>query len=76
MHINYASFDSQMISNIGHTSLISIYNFCTSSVIPEEAAHEYMQIQEPHYVSDLPSLQTVSFNGPLAAELTECLMSD
>lgn len=37
-----------------HHSFPSTTCFCRSSVTPKATTHEYMQIHESHYVSDLP----------------------
>lgn len=63
--------------NIGHTSWIpSTRCFCASAETPSATGHEYMQMCQPHYASDLPLLQTVTFNGPFAIELHHVLMCD
>lgn len=72
MHIHFLQLVtvSQTPLNIGHTSLISIYKLlCASAETPSATAHEYMQICEPLYASDMLLVQTVSFNGPFAIEL-------
>lgn len=56
-------------TSVTHHLFPSTSCFCASSETPNATVHEYMQIYESYYASDLPLVQTVSFNGQFAIEL-------
>lgn len=56
-------------TSVTHHLFLSTSCFCASAETPNATAHEYMQICEPLYASDMLLVQTVSFNGPFAIEL-------
>lgn len=74
MHIHFLQLYGlynllELCDVVTHHIFPSTSCFCASCDTPNATEHEYMQMCESHYASDLSLVQSVSFNGPLAIEL-------